>query len=53
MALLAAMWSIFPNTAKAVTPDCINATNADSDIFIKGKNYYQSGGAVMRTTRPT
>ncbi|AKK25107.1 EexN family lipoprotein [Pandoraea oxalativorans] len=32
------------DAAKAVTPECVNATNAASDIFINGKNYYRKGG---------
>jgi hypothetical protein len=32
------------DAAKAVTPGCMNATNAESDIYINGKSYYKNGG---------
>jgi hypothetical protein len=29
------------DAAKATTPECMNASNADSDIYIYGKDYYK------------
>ncbi|KAA0073145.1 hypothetical protein CIW54_27900 (plasmid) [Paraburkholderia sp. T12-10] len=32
------------DAAKAITPECMNATNAESDVYINGKDYYKKGG---------
>ncbi|SEF11270.1 hypothetical protein SAMN02787142_7672 [Burkholderia sp. WP9] len=32
------------DAAKAMTPECMNASNAESDIYINGKDYYKKGG---------
>lgn len=31
------------DAAKAMTPECMNASNAESDIYINGKDYYKKG----------
>ncbi|KVP19750.1 EexN family lipoprotein [Burkholderia ubonensis] len=40
------------DAAKAVTPECMNATNAESDIYINGKSYYRNGGGGNTNTTP-
>ena len=32
------------DAAKAMAPECMNAANAESDIYINGKDYYRKGG---------
>ena len=29
------------DAAKAMTPECMNASNAESDVYINGKDYYK------------
>ncbi|CAG9250160.1 conserved hypothetical protein [Burkholderia diffusa] len=40
------------DAAKAVTPECMNAANAESDIFVNGKSYYKNGGGSDTNTAP-
>ncbi|EIF32253.1 hypothetical protein BCh11DRAFT_07841 [Burkholderia sp. Ch1-1] len=40
------------DAAKAVTPECMNATNAESDIYINGKAYYKQGGGSASNNAP-
>lgn len=40
------------DAAKAVTPECMNATNAESDIYINGKSYYRNGGGSSTNSTP-
>jgi Tfp pilus assembly protein PilP len=40
------------DAAKAVTPECMNATNAESDIYINGKDYYKQGGGSDSNNAP-
>lgn len=40
------------DAAKAVTPECMNARNAESDIYINGKSYYKNGGGGDTNTAP-
>ena len=34
------------DAAKATSPECMNASNADSDIYFNGKDYYKNGSDI-------